>query len=151
MLVDARDVYSQHKFDVSRTHQKFLVTLKPNVELKRQRPSKVPLHLKEKLEKLLTQLKDADVIREMGEDDDMGSFFVNPIILMPKNDYMKLVIDARYQNNGLEAKIFKSETNTTLTMDSGEISPLLIRVSLEGQTSHMRTTIRTMEGHMINA
>ena len=51
MLVDARDVYSQHKFDVGKTRQKFHVTLKPNVELKRQRPSKVPLHLKEKLEK----------------------------------------------------------------------------------------------------
>ena len=42
MLVDARDVYSQHKFDVSKTRQKFHITFKPNVELKRQRPSKVP-------------------------------------------------------------------------------------------------------------
>ena len=82
-LVDERDVYSQHKFDVGKTRQKFHVTLKPNVELKRQRPSKVLLHLKEKLEKLLTQLKDADIIREMGDDDEMVSLFVNPIILMP--------------------------------------------------------------------
>ena len=64
MLVDSRDVYSQHKFDVGKTRQKFHVTLKPNAELKRQRPSKVPLHLKEKLEKLLTQLKDADIMRK---------------------------------------------------------------------------------------
>ena len=40
MLVDARDVYSQHNFDVGKTRQKFHVTLKPKVELKRQRPSK---------------------------------------------------------------------------------------------------------------
>ena len=40
MLIDSRDVYSQHKFDVGKTRQKFHVTLKPNVELKRQRPSK---------------------------------------------------------------------------------------------------------------
>ena len=46
MLVDARDVYFQHKFDVGKTRQKFLVTLKPNVELKQQRPNKVSLHLK---------------------------------------------------------------------------------------------------------
>ena len=32
----------------------------------------------------------------MGDDDEMGSLFVNPIIQMPKNDYVKLVIDARY-------------------------------------------------------
>ena len=65
MLVDARVVYSQHKIDVGKTRRKFHVTLKPNVELKRQRTSKVPLHLKEKLEKQLTQLKDADIFREM--------------------------------------------------------------------------------------
>ena len=35
----------------------------------------------------------------MGDDDEMGSFFVNPIILIPKNDYVKLVIDARYLNS----------------------------------------------------
>ena len=99
LLVDSRDVYSQNKFDVGKTRQKFHVTLKPNAELKRQRPSKVPLHLKEKLEKLLTQQKDADIIREMGGDDETGSKFVNPINLMPKNDYVKLVIDARYLNS----------------------------------------------------
>ena len=98
MLIDSKDVFSLHKFDVGTTRQKFHVTLKPNVELKRQRGSKVPLHLKDKLKKLLTQLKDADIIREKGDDDEMGSLFVNPIILMPKNDYVKLVIDARYLN-----------------------------------------------------
>ena len=69
------------------------------MELKRQRASKVPLHLKDKLEKLLTQLKDADIIREFGDDDAVGSLFVTPIVLMPKNDYLKLVIDARCMNS----------------------------------------------------
>ena len=64
MVIDSKDVYSFHKFDVGKTRQKFHVTLKPNVELKRQRASKVPLYLKDKLEKLLTQLKDADINRE---------------------------------------------------------------------------------------
>ena len=92
----SKNVYSLHNFGIGKTGQIFHVRLKPNVELKRQRASKVPLHLKDKLEKLLTQLKDADIIREMGDVDKMGSLFVNPIILMPKNDYVKLVIDARY-------------------------------------------------------
>ena len=102
MLVDGRDVCSQHKFDVGKTPQNFHVTQRPNVELKRKRPSKVPLHLKERLEKLLTHLKDADIIREMGDDDEMGSLFVNPIILMPENNYVKLVINARYLNSVTE-------------------------------------------------
>ena len=98
LLIDSRDVYSQHIFNVGKTRQKFHVTLKPNVELKRQRPGKVPLRLKEKVEKLLTQLKDADIIRQMADDDEMGSLFVKPIILMSKSDYVKLVIDARFLN-----------------------------------------------------
>ena len=104
VLIDSKDVYSLHKFNVGKTRQKFHVTLKPNVVLKRQRASKVPLHLKDKPEKLLTQLKDADILREMGDDDEMGSLFVNPIILMPKNDYVKLVIDARYLNSVIDLK-----------------------------------------------
>ena len=99
MLIDSRDVYSKHKFDVGKTRQKFHVTLKPNIELKKQRPSRVPLHLKEKLEKLLTQLKDADIIRKMGDDDETVSLFVNSIILLPKSDYVKLVIEARFLNS----------------------------------------------------
>ena len=99
LIVDAPDVYSQHKFDVGKAGQKFHVTLKPNVELKQQQLIKVPSHLKKKLEKLLTQLKDANIIREMGDDGEMVSLFVNPIIPMPIKDYMKLVIEARYLNS----------------------------------------------------
>ena len=97
MLVDARDVCSQHKFDLGKTRQIIHVTLKPNAELKRQ-------HLREELEKPLTQLRDADIIREMGDDDKMGSLFVNPIIIMPKNDSVKLVIEARYLNSVTDLK-----------------------------------------------
>ena len=96
MIIDSRDVYSQHKFDIGQTKQKFHVTPKPNSELRKQRPSKVPLHLKDKLEKLLGQLQETGIIREMGDDDELGSLFVNPIILLPKADYVKRVIDARY-------------------------------------------------------
>ena len=102
MRIDSKDVYSLHKFDVGKTRQNFHVTLKPNVELKRQRASKVPLHLKDKLEKLLTQLKDAAITQEMGGDDKMGSFFVNPVILMPKKDYVKLVYHARNLNSVID-------------------------------------------------
>ena len=99
LLKDARDVYSQHKFDVGKTRQKFNIKLEQGAILKRQRPSKNPLHLREKQENFLTQLKEADIIREMGDDDGMGSLFVNPIIRQPKHDYVKLILDARYLNS----------------------------------------------------
>ena len=99
IIIDSRDVYSQHNFDDGKTRPKFHVTLKPNVELKKQRSTKLEQHLKRKLEKPLTQLKDADIIRKKGDNDEMGSLFVNPIILMPKSDFVKLVKDARFLNS----------------------------------------------------
>ena len=48
MLIDAGNVYSQHKLDVGETSRKFDVTLKPNIEIKRQRPSEILLHSKRK-------------------------------------------------------------------------------------------------------
>ena len=127
MLLDARGVYSQHKFDLGKTRQKFHVTLKPNDELKRPRPSKVPLHLKEILEKLLRQLKDADIIRERGDDDEMGSLFVNPIAPMPKNDYVKLVIDARYHNSVADLTNYSwplEPVQLIMTRVNGKVLPL---------------------------
>ena len=55
------------------------------------------------------------------------------------------------QNNELEAKISKEGTRTTITMDLGGIPPLPTKIALQGQTLHMRTTVRTTEDHMINA
>ena len=106
ILVDARDLYSQHRFDVGKTSQEFLVTLKPNVEQKRQIPSKIALYLKEKLEKLLTQLKDEGIFREMLDYEEMGSLLINPIIFMPKNDFLNLATEARYLNSLTDLTIF---------------------------------------------
>ena len=99
MIIDSRDVNCQHKFYIGHTKQKIQITLKPNSEIKKQQPSKCPLHLRDKLEKLLGQLQDSGIIQEMGDYDELGSVFVNPIILLPKADYVKLVIDARYPNS----------------------------------------------------
>ena len=55
------------------------------------------------------------------------------------------------QNKGLEAKTSRREIRTTRIMDLQEIVPHLIRIFPQGQTSHMGTTTRAMEDHMINA
>ena len=47
----------------------------------------------------MDELIQARIIRELNENDDMNSWFVNPIIILPKKDYVKLFIDARYLNS----------------------------------------------------
>ena len=55
------------------------------------------------------------------------------------------------QNIGLEAKIYRKQTKTTLTMDLWKFPPQLDRFFLSDQTSQKRTNMRIMEDHMINA
>ena len=99
IIFDDNDVYSHHKYDIGRTKHKFYITLKKDATFKKQQPSKIPIHLRDKLEKLMDELILAGIIRELNENDDMNSWFVNPVIILPKKDYVKLVIDARYLNS----------------------------------------------------
>ena len=55
-----------------------------------------------------------------------------------------------YQNNGLEAKIFKDETRTLAMMDSGEVLLKATKFSLQDPTLHLGTTVRTIDDHLIN-
>ena len=68
------------------------------MELRKQQPSKVPLHYRDRLEIFLNELQQAGIIREMGSHVEMCSLSTNPIIILPKGDTVKLVIDARYLN-----------------------------------------------------
>ena len=42
----------------------------------------------------MDELIQAGTIRALNENDDMKSWFVNPVIILLKKDYVKLVIDA---------------------------------------------------------
>ena len=99
MIIDSRDVFYQQKFAIGQKKQRLHVNLKTNSELRKQRPSKCPLQPKDKLKKLPGQLQDSGAIPETGDDDELGSLFVNPVILLRKADYVKLVIDTRYLNS----------------------------------------------------
>ena len=72
--------------------------MKKDDELRKQRPSEVLLHYRDRLEILRTEMQRAGIIREMGSDVEMGSLFTNPIIIPPKGGTVKLVIDAQYLN-----------------------------------------------------
>ena len=82
IFVGNNDVFSKFTHDVGKITQEFHVQLKKNAELRKQRPTKVPLHYKHRLEILLIELQRAGIIREMGNDVEMGSLFTNPIILL---------------------------------------------------------------------
>ena len=99
VLIQNNDVFSKFIYDVGKITQQFHVRLKKDAEVRKQRPSKVPLHYRDRPEILLNELQRARIIREVGSDVEMGSFFTNPIIILPKEDTVKLVVDARFFNS----------------------------------------------------
>ena len=99
VFVENNDVFSKFIYDVGKITREFHVKLKKDAELRKQRPSKTPLHYRDRLEILLNEPQRGGIIREMGSDVEMVSLFTKPIITLPKGDTVKLVIDARYLNS----------------------------------------------------
>ena len=67
--------------------------------MRKQGPSKTPSHLGDRL---LDEKIQAGEVREMNENVHMNSRFVRPVIFLPRRDYVKIVLDARYLNSSTE-------------------------------------------------
>ena len=57
MLLKYKTCYATHKNDVGRISTPFRIRLKPNAQLITKRPSKVPIHYRDKLNALLKELE----------------------------------------------------------------------------------------------
>ena len=116
-LVNNKDCYAKHKNDVGLISTPFRIRLKEDCQLKTQRPTKTPFHYREKLNKLLVELEKHNIIKQIGstpeEKQNIGTTFLNPLIIIPKGDTIKIVLDARHLNSC-----------TNQTFESWPIEPL---------------------------
>ena len=64
-----------------------------------QRPSKVPKHYKDKLNALQKELEKHNLIKQIGssphDKPTYGTTYLNPLVIIPKRDSIKCVLDAR--------------------------------------------------------
>ena len=92
--------YAKHKNDVGKISTPFKIRIKENCKLQTQRPSKVPIHYRDRLNKLLTELEKYKIIKQIGSSSDekhtIGTTFLNALIIIPKGDSIKVVLDARH-------------------------------------------------------
>ena len=65
ILVKYRNCYATHKNDVCKIATTFRIRLKPNAKLPIQRPTKVPIHYREKLKKHLDEFEKHNIIRQI--------------------------------------------------------------------------------------
>ena len=84
MLIEDQDGYSHHKDDIGKTKHKLHIPLKKDATFKKQQFSKIPVHLRDKLDELMDELIQAGLVRGLKEKDDMNSWFVNPVIILVK-------------------------------------------------------------------
>ena len=87
-LLKYSTVYSTSKFDVGKISSSLHLPLKPDAVFKKQRASKVPFHLHDKVISPVNK-----------EDQPKGNTFINPVIILAKGESLKIVLDARYLNS----------------------------------------------------
>ena len=106
MLLKYKSCYATHKNDVGKISTSFRYRLKPNAQLLTQRPSKVPIHYRDKLNTLLKELEKHNITKQIGSSPQdkpvYGTTYLNPPIITPKGDTIKCVLDARHLNSNTE-------------------------------------------------
>ena len=70
ILINNQHYYAKHKNDVGKISTTFRIRIKEICKLQTQRPSKVPLHYRDRLNKLLTELEKYNIIKQIGSSSD---------------------------------------------------------------------------------
>ena len=117
ILITNQHCYAKHRIDVGKISTPFRIRIKENCKLQTQRPSKVPIHYRDRLNKLLVELEKNNIIKQIGSTPDekhtIGTTLLNPLIIIPKGDAAKVVLDAGHLNS-----------NTDQERESWPIEPL---------------------------
>ena len=102
-ILQYKQVYATTKFDVGKTKVKLNLPMKKDAIFKKQRISKVPIHLRERIQKLLDIFKKHDIIAPVNKEQlSTGNTFTNPVIILRKGESLKIVLDARYLNSMID-------------------------------------------------
>ena len=76
------------------------------MQLMTQRPSKVPIHYRDKLNALLKELEKYNIIKQIGSSPQdkpvYGTTYLYPLLIIPKGDTIKCVLDAPHLNSNTE-------------------------------------------------
>ena len=105
-------VYATPKFDVGKMNSPLHLPLKPDAVFKKQRATKVPIHLHDKIKRLFDILEQNEIISPINkEEQPKGNTFINLVINLAKGESLKIVLDARYLNSLIEKWMSNQSTN----------------------------------------
>ena len=99
-LLKYSTVYATSKFDVGKISSSLHLPLKLDAVFKKQRASKVPIHLHDKVNRLLDILEQYRIISQVNKEErPKGNTFINLVYILAKSESLKIVLDVRYLNS----------------------------------------------------
>ena len=97
-------VYATSNFDVGKVNSPLHLPLKPDAVFEKQRSSKVPIHLQEKVNRLKDILEQYEIIYPVNKEvQPKRNTFINHFNILAKGESFKNVLDARYVNSLIDA------------------------------------------------
>ena len=92
--------YATSKFDDGKISSSLHLLLQPDAVFKKQRASKVPIHLHDKVNRLLNVLEQNEIMSPVNKEEQRKvNKFINPFYHPSKSESLKIVLDARYLNS----------------------------------------------------
>ena len=103
IILTYKQVYTTTKFDVGKTKVKLNLPMKNDAVFKKQRISKVPIHLRERIQELLDVQKKYNIIVPVKKEQlSTRNTFRNPVIILRKGESLKTVLNSRYLNSMID-------------------------------------------------
>ena len=100
LLLKYPKVYATSKFDNGKVNSPLHLPLKADAVFKKQRASKIPIHLQDKVNRLLEILEQYEIISPVNkEEQPKGNTLIKPVIILAKGESIKVVLDPRYLNS----------------------------------------------------
>ena len=99
--------YATSKFDVRKVNSLVHSPIKPHALFKKQRSSKVSIHLQDKVNRLLDVLEQYEIFSRVNkEEQPKGNTFINRVIILAEEESFKIVLEARYINSLIDESKF---------------------------------------------
>ena len=87
LLLKYSKIYATSKYDVGKKNSPLHLPLKPDAVFKKQRASRVPIHLQDKVNRILEILEQYEIISPVDkEEQPKGNTFKNPVIILAKEN-----------------------------------------------------------------
>ena len=103
LLTQFQKCYTTSKFDVGKIKVELNLPLKATPMFKKQRATRIPLQLQDRVKHLIDILTHFDIIAPVNTDSlTNGNKFINPVIILKNEESLKIVLDSRQLNTMID-------------------------------------------------